>query len=447
MSEKTMNARVIQKHDVEVNWNKATNFIPKKGEIIVYDKDSNYNYERIKVGDGTTVVSALPFITDKLTHARAIKLTGDVNDVSQNFDGSDDISLNVVVKDDSHNHVIANVDGLQDALDNKANASHTHNYAGSSTPGGAANSANKLNTNAGNPKQPIYFSNGVPIASDATVGSATQPVFLNKGTITAGSYTLGKSVPSDAVFTDTNTWRGIQNSLTSDSASDSLSAAMGKRLNEEKMSVNGGRFNDTVKFNEDDGTCINYDVGFFINEEGGSTLLGSDRSLQTTWIGTPNTSMKLRGAAARPTYNDSEVALKSDADSKYTKPSGGIPTSDLTSAAQDSLSKANSAVQPATLNSYALKTSIPSVGNGTITITQNGTSKGSFTLNQSGNATIALSDTNTDTNTTYSMSQSGSKITLGGSNGSSNTASTSFIDVLSADPTSPAVGYMWIVST
>ena len=40
---------------------------------------------------------------------------------------------------------------------------------------------------------------------------------------------------------------------------------------------------------------------------------------------------------------------------------------------------------------------IPSVGNGTVTITQNGTNKGSFTLNQSGNATIALTDSNTNT--------------------------------------------------
>lgn len=41
--------------------------------------------------------------------------------------------------------------------------------------------------------------------------------------------------------------------------------------------------------------------------------------------------------------------------------------------------------------------SIPSVGNGTITITQNGVTKGSFTLNQSGNATIALTDNDTNT--------------------------------------------------
>lgn len=43
----------------------------------------------------------------------------------------------------------------------------------------------------------------------------------------------------------------------------------------------------------------------------------------------------------------------------------------------------------------ATMSDIPSVGNGTVTIKQNGTSKGSFTLNQSGNATIELTDTNT----------------------------------------------------
>ena len=48
-------------------------------------------------------------------------------------------------------------------------------------------------------------------------------------------------------------------------------------------------------------------------------------------------------------------------------------------------------------NNVSGRPSIPSVGNGTVTITQNGTNKGSFTLNQSGNATIALTDTNTNT--------------------------------------------------
>lgn len=38
----------------------------------------------------------------------------------------------------------------------------------------------------------------------STVGSVTQPVYLNGGTATACTYTLGKSVPSNAVFTDAN---------------------------------------------------------------------------------------------------------------------------------------------------------------------------------------------------------------------------------------------------
>lgn len=40
------------------------------------------------------------------------------------------------------------------------------------------------------------------------VGSATQPIYLDGGSATACTYTLGKSVPSDAVFTDTKNTTG-----------------------------------------------------------------------------------------------------------------------------------------------------------------------------------------------------------------------------------------------
>ena len=78
-------------------------------------------------------------------------------------------------------------------------SSHTHNYAGSSSAGGSANSAVKLDTSAGSATQPVYFSGGKPVAC---------------------SYTLGKSVPSNAVFTDTNTtypisYRTIDNNFAS----------------------------------------------------------------------------------------------------------------------------------------------------------------------------------------------------------------------------------------
>lgn len=61
-NEKQIKARLQQKHDIETNWNLATNFVPKQGELIVYDKDENYSYERMKIGDGEKTVNALPFI-------------------------------------------------------------------------------------------------------------------------------------------------------------------------------------------------------------------------------------------------------------------------------------------------------------------------------------------------------------------------------------------------
>lgn len=52
-------------------------------------------------------------------------------------------------------------------------------------------------------------------------------------------------------------------------------------------------------------------------------------------------------------------------------------------------------------NDLSNKPTIPTVGNGTVTIIQNGATKGSFTMNQSGNTTVKL----TDNNTTYDLSK------------------------------------------
>jgi hypothetical protein len=54
----------------------------------------------------------------KLATARSIGLGGDLSG-SANFDGSANITITATVADDSHNHIISNVDGLQTALDGK----------------------------------------------------------------------------------------------------------------------------------------------------------------------------------------------------------------------------------------------------------------------------------------------------------------------------------------
>ena len=65
-TEKKINSRIQQKHDVAANWAKATNFIPQKGEIIIYDAEYNASGSetqavRFKIGDGTRTVNNLPF--------------------------------------------------------------------------------------------------------------------------------------------------------------------------------------------------------------------------------------------------------------------------------------------------------------------------------------------------------------------------------------------------
>ena len=82
--------------------------------------------------------------------------------------------------------------------------SHTHNYAGSGSAGGSANSAVKLDT--------------------ATAGSATKPVYISGGKPVACTHSLGKDVPANAVFTD-HTY-----SVATQSAAGLMSAADKKRL-------------------------------------------------------------------------------------------------------------------------------------------------------------------------------------------------------------------------
>jgi hypothetical protein len=65
-TEKKINSRIQQKHDVAANWAKAINFIPQKGEIIIYDAEYNASGSetqavRFKIGDGTRTVNNLPF--------------------------------------------------------------------------------------------------------------------------------------------------------------------------------------------------------------------------------------------------------------------------------------------------------------------------------------------------------------------------------------------------
>ena len=82
----TINTRIQQKHDITENWDNATGFIPKNGELIIYDdfevktytvEENGESVERtvlvpnIKIGTGNAFVQDLPFV-DEVTRDRLL---------------------------------------------------------------------------------------------------------------------------------------------------------------------------------------------------------------------------------------------------------------------------------------------------------------------------------------------------------------------------------------
>lgn len=78
-----------------------------------YNNGSNWNAWEKLAGTGDNVASA-----SKLSSARTITLSGNVTG-SVSFDGSKNVTLTATVKDDSHNHTIANIDNLSTELGKK----------------------------------------------------------------------------------------------------------------------------------------------------------------------------------------------------------------------------------------------------------------------------------------------------------------------------------------
>ena len=151
MAEKNIKSRIVHKHDTESNWSKATTFIPKQGEIIIYDIDSNHSYERFKIGDGITKVNNLPFAdankvdkisgkglsTNDYTTAEKNKLAGIAEGANKTIVDSE---LSSTSTDPVQNKVVnaaindlnalvgdtAVATQISNAVASKADASHTH---------------------------------------------------------------------------------------------------------------------------------------------------------------------------------------------------------------------------------------------------------------------------------------------------------------------------------
>lgn len=73
MADKNFKARIVNKNGTSAEWEKATSFVPKKGELILYT-----DLNKIKIGDGVTKVNDLPFSDDDKVSKAGDTMTGDL---------------------------------------------------------------------------------------------------------------------------------------------------------------------------------------------------------------------------------------------------------------------------------------------------------------------------------------------------------------------------------
>lgn len=128
-------------------------------------------------------------------------------------------------------------------------AGHTHSSVTDGTMTIYPMANNEVNFGGSNNSATIYFGyrakDSKPIPTSFVFGGSTGTATLTaakfKGALEGNAstasnasrvngHTVNSDVPSGAKFTDTNTWRGIQDNLTSTSTSESLSANQGKVL-------------------------------------------------------------------------------------------------------------------------------------------------------------------------------------------------------------------------
>lgn len=131
-----------------------------------------------------TSVSGNAGTATKLATARTVSLSGDVTG-SVSFDGSKDVSITATVVDDSHNHVISNVDGLQTALDGCVKTS-----------GGTMSNLNSLVASTSN------TSNIVPSDSAVAASPFARDTWHDHFAFLAGGHTL----TDNQISIDGTTW-------------------------------------------------------------------------------------------------------------------------------------------------------------------------------------------------------------------------------------------------
>jgi len=195
----TNTASTVVKRDVSGNFSAGTISAALTGDVTGNVTGSVTGNVSGNVSGSSGSCTGNAATATKLDTARDIALSGDVTG-SASFDGSANIDITATVGDNSHAHTIANITGLQTALDNVS--------AGSAS---ALTNARKIAL-SGDVTGNANFDGSADITIAAVVAnnSHTHTIANVTGLQTAldgkvASTRVLKDVPSNALFTDNNT--------------------------------------------------------------------------------------------------------------------------------------------------------------------------------------------------------------------------------------------------
>lgn len=215
-------------------------------------------------------------------------------------------------------------------------------------------------------------STAVTHTASTGVGSATKGVYIaSDGTATATTYSVEKDVPSNAVFTDTTYTFSTGLTNTSDTIT----------VNDyDKLVKNTATGNNSIVIGENN-SAADYSVSIGDGGSGNycSVSIGRNANADTCGIalGYNSNATGLNSIQIGPGSNSS--------DNKFKVAFGNSANN------YEILDGTTGLIPDARISSNIARTSaIPTVNDGTITLTQGGITKGSFTVNQSGNTTIDL---------------------------------------------------------
>lgn len=147
------------------------------------------------------VTSALGYTPPTTNTTYGVATSSALGLVKSGTDITVDSNGNVSVNDDSHNHVISNIDGLQTALDGKAASSHTHSsYVNQNAFSNVVVGSTTVSADTPTDTLTLVAGNNVTITPDATNDKITISSVDTKYThptsgVTAGTY---KSVTVDS---------------------------------------------------------------------------------------------------------------------------------------------------------------------------------------------------------------------------------------------------------